>query len=288
MTLSIKREDWVVKLLELCSTQTEVTTFLQTQLPPSSSIEANFGLAILDGHKKVVATQSYQQVVRQKWSKPTVAVPNTDEEDVKEEDEDEVHWNEMGSSQKCLHVVKEILVFFLIPMVIIISKLFPEKSQQLREVFNRNLNVPVNRFIHSETSKYLFVLLLFLTLVHFTTDKEFYLIDCLMMFWILSYINSEIRNFLRIWRSSPSKWRAVQRWATFRNIYTFLTNQTLFNGVILRFIGLLLGQWAELGAKGRKQAGIYWFYSLVLWGASYFSEADSRMFDVAPDWPSAD
>ena len=38
-TLSIEREDWVVTLLELCSTQTEVTTFLQTQLPPSSSIE---------------------------------------------------------------------------------------------------------------------------------------------------------------------------------------------------------------------------------------------------------
>ena len=77
-TLAAEREEWVVKLLELCSTQTEVITFLQTQLPPCSSIEANFGLAILDGHKKLVATQCYQQVVRQKWSRPTTRASNQD------------------------------------------------------------------------------------------------------------------------------------------------------------------------------------------------------------------
>ena len=101
--LADDREEWVVSLLEMCSTEREVISFLQTTLPSSCNVEANFALAILDGHKKIVAAQSYQHVVRQKWSSSTL--PREDEEDAELDNNHD--WNEMDSKLKVLHLSKK-------------------------------------------------------------------------------------------------------------------------------------------------------------------------------------
>ena len=66
MDISQKCEDFAKSLLDRCTTKHEVQTLLQTKSYPGHT-DANFNIAILDGHKEFVAHEKFQQLLHKKW-----------------------------------------------------------------------------------------------------------------------------------------------------------------------------------------------------------------------------
>ena len=120
----------------------------------------------------------------------------------------------------------------------------------------------MNRFIHCETSKFLFVLLIFESLVVKHVDTLSWT-DFPVLFWLISYISTDIRTLLPILNSSPDRrQQLVRRWLTFRNVYTLLTNMTLLGGLLLRVLGNLLGQCRQDCPQGDNTVA---FTAAMLW-----------------------
>ena len=61
-----KCEDFAKGLLDRCTTKHEVQTLLQTK-SYAGHTDANFNIAILDGHKEFVAHEKFQQLLHKKW-----------------------------------------------------------------------------------------------------------------------------------------------------------------------------------------------------------------------------
>ena len=66
MDISQKCELFAKGLLDRCTTKHEVQTLLQTK-SYAGHTDANFNIAILDGHKEFVAHEKFQQLLHKKW-----------------------------------------------------------------------------------------------------------------------------------------------------------------------------------------------------------------------------
>ena len=66
MDIAQKCQDFTKSLLDRCTTKHEVQTLLQTK-SYAGHTDANFNIAILDGHKELVAHEKFQQLLHKKW-----------------------------------------------------------------------------------------------------------------------------------------------------------------------------------------------------------------------------
>ena len=66
MDIAQKCQDFTKSLLDRCTTKHEVQTLLQTK-SYAGHTDANFNIAILDGHKEFVAHEKFQQLLHKKW-----------------------------------------------------------------------------------------------------------------------------------------------------------------------------------------------------------------------------
>ena len=66
MDIAQKCEDFAKGLLDRCTTKHEVQTLLQTK-SYAGHTDANFNIAVLDGHKEFVAHEKFQQLLHKKW-----------------------------------------------------------------------------------------------------------------------------------------------------------------------------------------------------------------------------
>ena len=55
-----------ITMLDKCTTKHEIQTLLQTKSYRGHH-DANFNIAILDGHKELVAHEKFQQLLHKKW-----------------------------------------------------------------------------------------------------------------------------------------------------------------------------------------------------------------------------
>ena len=61
-----KCENFAITMLDKCTTKHEIQTLLQTKSYRGHH-DANFNIAILDGHKELVAHEKFQQLLHKKW-----------------------------------------------------------------------------------------------------------------------------------------------------------------------------------------------------------------------------
>lgn len=253
-----KCENFSIELLDKCTTKHEIQTLLQTKSYRGHH-DANFNIAILDGHKEIVAHEKFQQLLHKKWGQ-----------------RDRVHygddiryncfWSEMKPAGKLFHFFKQLPMFFLLPLVFLILGLVPqlEKTRVFHWIVIQS-HIPVNRFLYYELSKVFFLFLLLLTLVSWDGEEEgveWYVI--LAFIWIVSFILEDFRTMHRLYQQGgiENQGKTLRRWLTFRNITIIITNLLFLTAIILRFIAHSQGQ-CRLNCpyEGNKMA----FISACLW-----------------------
>eukprot|EP00095_Tigriopus_kingsejongensis_P000985 maker-scaffold39_size501901-snap-gene-2.9 protein:Tk00985 transcript:maker-scaffold39_size501901-snap-gene-2.9-mRNA-1 annotation:"short transient receptor potential channel 5" len=224
-----KCEEFAKGLLDRCTTKHEVQTLLQTRSYRGHT-DANFNIAILDGHKEFVAHEKFQQLLHKKWGQrdrlQSSNVPSYN-----------IFWSEKSTFSKILHILQQVLVLVLLPVVYCIAMLCGNCGNRFKVIswFLLQGQIPVNRFIYGEISKGLFFLIVLLTLVS-EDDVEWY--DLLAICWIVSYLLENFRTIHRLYRfggSSDSK-RIFKRWCTFRNVYILATDVVFLVSLILRSV----------------------------------------------------
>nr|XP_040563435.1 transient-receptor-potential-like protein [Lepeophtheirus salmonis] len=99
--------------------------------------------------------------------------------------------------------------------------------------FIRESQIPVNRFIYWELSKFIFYIIVLMTLVD---DQEVAWYDLLAVLWIISYLLENFRTIHRLYRYGGTSNRSMvfKRWWTFRNIYILATDIIFLTALILR------------------------------------------------------
>ena len=178
-----KCENFAIKMLEKCTTKHEIQTLLQTKSYRGHH-DANFNIAILDGHKELVAHEKFQQLLHKKWGQ-------RDRVHYGDEIRYNIFWSEMSKIQKAGHLLKQLPLFFLLPILILISTICPvlEKNSNFHSLIIQT-HIPVNRFIYFEVSKFLFCLIIFASLVD---REEVAWYDLLAVLWIFSFILEDFR-----------------------------------------------------------------------------------------------
>ncbi len=78
-------------------------------------MDANFNIAILDGHKEFVAHEKFQQLLHKKWGQRDRlqwgdGTPGYN-----------IFWSEMTGFAKSVHVLKQVFVFLVLPIVYLLS-----------------------------------------------------------------------------------------------------------------------------------------------------------------------
>merc|ERR1712106_414573 len=226
--VAAKSENFAIKLLDKCTTKHEIQTLLQTKSYRGHH-DANFNIAILDGHKEIVAHEKFQQLLHKKWGQ-------RDRVHYGDEIRYNIFWSEMSKLQKFVHFFKQMALFFLLPLAFILSMICPklEKVPIFHSLIIQT-HIPVNRFIYYEMSKIFFVFIIFLTLID---GEEVAWYDLLAVLWIFSYILEDFRTIYRLYDQGGAENRSktVRRWLTFRNIYILITNLIFLVALILRYI----------------------------------------------------
>lgn len=97
----------------------------------------------------------------------------------------------MSKIQKLGHFLKQLPLFFLLPIFFLISTICPilEKNSNFHSLIIQT-HIPVNRFIYFEVSKSLFCLIIFASLVDM---EEVAWYDLLAVLWIFSFILEDFR-----------------------------------------------------------------------------------------------
>ncbi|XP_059082516.1 short transient receptor potential channel 5-like isoform X3 [Tigriopus californicus] len=255
-----KCEEFAKGLLDRCTTKHEVQTLLQTRSYRGHT-DANFNIAILDGHKEFVAHEKFQQLLHKKWGQrdrlQSSNVPSYN-----------IFWSEKSSLSKAIHILLQVVVFIFLPIVYCIP-MFGQCGRRVKILnwFLQQGQIPVNRFIYGEISKGLFFLIVLLTLIS-EDDVEWY--DLLAVCWILSYLLENFRTIHRLYRfggSSDSK-RIFKRWCTFRNLYILATDIVFLVSLILRSVAHFSDQCrAGCPYKGNEIAFVaasIWSFAAVL------------------------
>ena len=150
--------------------------------------DANFNIAILDGHKDFVAHEKFQQMLHKKWGQ-------RDRLQWKDTPSYNIFWTEMNALTKLTHMFKQMLIFLILPLVVFgstFSKTF-EKCFPC-DYFIRQSQIPVNRYIYGEISKLLFYGIVMTTLVD---EYDFRWYDMITVFWIASNLLENIRTIHR-------------------------------------------------------------------------------------------
>ena len=156
--VATKSENFAIKLLDKCTTKHEIQTLLQTKSYRGHH-DANFNIAILDGHKELVAHEKFQQLLHKKWGQ-------RDRVHYGDELRYNIFWSEMSKIQKFVHFFKQMVLFFLLPLAFILSMICPKLEKiPLFQSLIMQTHIPVNRFIYYEMSKIFFVFIIFLTLI---------------------------------------------------------------------------------------------------------------------------
>ena len=229
-----KCESFAIQLLDKCTTKHEVQTLLQTKSYRGHH-DANFNIAILDGHKEFVANEKFQQLLHKKWGQ-------RDRVHYGDEIRYNIFWSEMSKFQKLLHFFKQVACFFVLPLVILLTTLCPglEGKPFLNSIVMQS-HIPVNRFIYYEMSKFLFNIIILMTLID---GKDFDWYDLLAVFWIFSYILEDFRTIHRLNKQGGAENRAktIRRWLTFRNMYIVVTNLIFLTSLILRLLAYNMNQ----------------------------------------------
>jgi len=226
-----KCEDFAKSLLDRCTTKHEVQTLLQTRSYPGHT-DANFNIAILDGHKEFVAHEKFQQLLHKKWGQ-------RDRLQWKNTPSYNIFWSEMSGLGKFVHFLKQMFVFPFLPFVVLFSSCLTNCFPCTW--FSRQSQIPVNRFIYWELSKMLFYAIVLMTLID-TDDVAWY--DILAGLWICSYMLENFRTIHRLYRysSHDDRRRVFKRWLTFKNIYMLSTDLVFLIALILRYYAYLNSQ----------------------------------------------
>lgn len=262
LEVSQKCDNFAIKLLDTCTTKHEIQTLLQTKSYRGHH-DANFNIAILDGHKEIVAHEKFQQLLHKKWGQ-------RDRVHYGDDIRYNIFWSEMGKLQKLGHVVKQIICYFLLPLVFLLTMALPmlESYRPLNTIIMQS-HIPVNRFIYYEMSKLFFCLLIFVTLVQEEDDVALAL-DVLCVVWIFSYILEDFRTIYRLIEQGPADNRVpkavtIRRWLTFRNVLILVTNLIFLVSLILRFLAYQDDQCrTNCPYEGNKMA----FIGGCLWGVA--------------------
>jgi len=236
-----KSVDFALGLLRKCTTKHEIQTLLQTKSYRNHH-DANFNIAILDGHKEIVAHEKFQQLLHKKWGQ-------RDRVQYGDEIRFNIMWSEMGKLQKMLHFLKQIIYFLLLPVIFLVSTFIPciQSSSLVRHIMMQS-HVPVNRFLYFEISKMMFNLIIFCTLID-KQDVAWY--DALAVVWIFSYILEDFRTVHRLYKQGgvENRSKTFRRWLTFRNMYIIITNLIFLVALILRFIAYTNNQCRTSGCS---------------------------------------
>lgn len=213
-----KCEDFAKSLLDRCTTKHEVQTLLQTRSYHGHT-DANFNVAILDGHKEFVAHEKFQQLLHKKWGqRDRIQWKNTPSYNI--------FWSEMNSWAKAVHVVKQALICPFLPLIVLAASIWSRSEPQANlnsaqgslstnplpssstdcsssstcsvcEWFFRQSQIPVNRFLYWEMSKLTFYAIVLITMVD---EDEFTWHDMLAACWIISYLLENFRTIHRLYR----------------------------------------------------------------------------------------
>lgn len=228
-----KCEDFAKDLLDTCTTKHEVQTLLQTRSYLGHT-DANFNIAILDGHKEFVAHEKFQQMLHKKWGQK-------DRLQWKDTPSYNIFWSEMNQVSKLIHIIKQIVIFFILPLVVLASTCSSKfESCFPCNCFIRQSQIPVNRFLYWEMSKLVFYGIVMCTLVD---DEDVAWYDMITVFWIVSYLLENVRTIHRLYRySTNDSKRILKRWLTFRNIYILSTDIVFLVAFILRCVAFFNDQ----------------------------------------------
>ena len=157
-------------------------------------MDANFNIAILDGHKNFVAHEKFQQMLHKKWGQRDKLMQSTDTVSYN------IFWSEMSSPAKFWHGIKQIPVFLLLPFFFVITSILgPEmlkKCQPCAWLLTQS-QIPVNRFLYWEMSKVIFYFIVLMTLIQ---DQDLSIYELLASFWIISYLLENFRTIHRLYR----------------------------------------------------------------------------------------
>jgi len=222
-----KCESFAMTLLDKCTTKHEIQTLLQTKSYRGHH-DANFNVAILDGHKEIVAHEKFQQLLHKKWGQ-------RDKIHYGDDIRYNIFWSEMSKVQKLGHVIKQAVCYFLLPIVFLITSVAPSleaSSSYLHRLIIQS-HIPVNRFIYYEMSKFFFLVLIFCTLVEEPASAW---LAVLCVVWIFSYILEDFRTIYRLSEQGEGRAQTMRRWLTFRNILILVTNIIFLIALILRFL----------------------------------------------------
>ena len=235
MDIAKNCEEFAKGLLDKCTTKHEVQTLLQTK-SYQGHMDANFNIAILDGHKEFVAHEKFQQLLHKKWGQRDRMQSKDYYRHRKHNSSTpasyNIFWSEMTSFAKFVHIIKQVLVFFFIPIIYIVSKCGLINCWPCSWCILQS-QIPVNRFLYWEISKLCFYTIVLMTLLD-EEDIEFY--DLMAVFWIVSYLLENFRTIHRLYRygGTHDGKRIFKRWLTFRNIYILSTDLVFLISLILR------------------------------------------------------
>ncbi len=229
MDIAKKCEEFAKGLLDRCTTKHEVQTLLQTR-SYKGHMDANFNIAILDGHKEFVAHEKFQQLLHKKWGQ-------RDRLQLSDAPGYNIFWSEMGSFRKIIHIFKQVFVFFFLP-IIFAASICSRRLTSCRPCgwFLLQSQIPVNRFLYWEISKLMFYTIVVMTLVD-DADVAWY--DVLAVFWIMSYLLENFRTIHRLYRfggTQVDSKRIFKRWLTFRNLYILATDIVFLISLVLRCV----------------------------------------------------
>ena len=187
MLTAQKCEDFAKGLLDKCTTKHEVQTLLQTRSYLGHT-DANFNIAILDGHKEFVAHEKFQQMLHKKWGQ-------RDRLQWKDTPSYNIFWSEMNAIEKLVHIIKQIFIFLILPIVVFASTYCPSFGNCFPcSYFVKQSQIPVNRFLYWEMSKWVFYGIVMSTLVD---QQEVTWYDMITVFWITSYLLENVRTIHR-------------------------------------------------------------------------------------------
>ena len=147
-----------------------------------------------------------------------------------------IFWSEMSKLQKFGHFLKQIPLFFILPILFLLSSICPVlETTSFFQYFIIQTNIPVNRFIYFETSKTLFTIIIFLTLID---EEEAAWYDLLAVLWIISFLCEDFRTIQRLYSQggAENKSKTIRRWLTFKNIYVLVNNLIFLIALILRYL----------------------------------------------------
>ena len=244
-------EQFSCELLDSCKTTHEVELLLQTgRSDYGNASNANFEVALLDRHMEFVAHERFQQQLHLMWGqqsrldRPFGRI--------------NIHWTEKSDLEKLGYLLCQLVHFLLLWLVPLWSFICRFRRTYLRSTVRNNCGdfghrrrtltqsgakpklrafkamsklerhaaIPLNKFLYWEISKFMFYFILIATLTS-EDDVISHTFEYIAIFWTLSYISENVRNFWAILNISQSISLAFKRWCTMRNAFTFACNLLL-------------------------------------------------------------